>query len=331
MRSSDNHSSLSLNGRRSRSPARDAASISGMADKQERPAWTRVCPGEIIEEDWQLAKAQNPGTRWAIVWDPDSGEILAVRVSSSSAGRAGRFIPVGTALPGPDDREPFVPDLIRGVHDSGGDIASLVSVIQATIEARVRCWLAIAETDEAETEECLTTAGVAGCRARRPVVPIVGDESRILARQFGANVRVARTGARLSQEAAAERAGLHRTGMSMIERGVRLPRIDTLVKLALALGVLPGSLLNPKAHRGRRRMIPMTSATTRGLAANFGANVAQRRRAKGLNQTELGVLVGMHRNDVSLVERGKRRTRINYLLNLAHALEVDPEDLLFGG
>lgn len=48
----------------------------------------------------------------------------------------------------------------------------------------------------------------------------------------------------LPQEKVAARAGLHRTEIGLLERGERVPRIDTLVKLAGALGVPPGDLLS---------------------------------------------------------------------------------------
>lgn len=58
-----------------------------------------------------------------------------------------------------------------------------------------------------------------------------------VARQFGANLRCARRRAGLSQEEVGLRASLHRTEIGLLERGARVPRIDTLVKLTVALGV----------------------------------------------------------------------------------------------
>lgn len=46
-----------------------------------------------------------------------------------------------------------------------------------------------------------------------------------------------------SQEDYAERAGIHRTYVSDIERGERNPTITVVEKLAVALGVTPGELL----------------------------------------------------------------------------------------
>ena len=48
----------------------------------------------------------------------------------------------------------------------------------------------------------------------------------------------------LSQETVAWRAEVHRTQISLIESGQRLPRIDTLIKIAGAIGVSPCELLD---------------------------------------------------------------------------------------
>jgi transcriptional regulator with XRE-family HTH domain len=63
------------------------------------------------------------------------------------------------------------------------------------------------------------------------------DGSAEVARRFGANLRRARKRTGLSQEEVGFRASLHRTEVGLLERGARVPRIDTLVKLASALGV----------------------------------------------------------------------------------------------
>lgn len=64
-----------------------------------------------------------------------------------------------------------------------------------------------------------------------------------VAARFASNLQCARAAADLSQEELGVRASLHRTEISQLERGLRVARIDTLVKLAGGLGVDPGVLL----------------------------------------------------------------------------------------
>lgn len=61
--------------------------------------------------------------------------------------------------------------------------------------------------------------------------------------RFAANLRRLRGAAGLSQEDVAFRAGIHRTQVSLLEGGKRMPRVFTLVCLAAALGVTPNDLL----------------------------------------------------------------------------------------
>ena len=65
-----------------------------------------------------------------------------------------------------------------------------------------------------------------------------------VAKRFGTNLARLRERSGITQEELAFRASLHRTEIGLLERGGRLPRIDTLAKLAGALGVEPGELFN---------------------------------------------------------------------------------------
>ena len=58
-----------------------------------------------------------------------------------------------------------------------------------------------------------------------------------IASRFGKNLRRCRRAAGLSQEEVGIRASLHRTEIGLLERGERIPRIDTAIKLAGAVGV----------------------------------------------------------------------------------------------
>lgn len=64
-----------------------------------------------------------------------------------------------------------------------------------------------------------------------------------IAARFGDNIARCRKRADLSQEELSQLASLHRTEVSQLERGLRLCRIDTLVKLRDALDVSADDLL----------------------------------------------------------------------------------------
>ena len=61
--------------------------------------------------------------------------------------------------------------------------------------------------------------------------------------RLGKNVRRLRAEKGWSQEDYADRAGIHRTYVSDIERGRRNPTVTVVEKLAAALGVNAGDLL----------------------------------------------------------------------------------------
>jgi transcriptional regulator with XRE-family HTH domain len=64
------------------------------------------------------------------------------------------------------------------------------------------------------------------------------------ASRFGENLARCRKRAGLSQEQLGLRASLHRTEIGLLERGERVPRIDTMVKLAGALSIRPSELVD---------------------------------------------------------------------------------------
>jgi transcriptional regulator with XRE-family HTH domain len=72
---------------------------------------------------------------------------------------------------------------------------------------------------------------------------VKGDEKGVIAAHFGENLARCRKQRCISQEQLSARASLHRTEIGMLERGLRVAKIDTLIKLAGGLEVEPGELL----------------------------------------------------------------------------------------
>jgi transcriptional regulator with XRE-family HTH domain len=65
-------------------------------------------------------------------------------------------------------------------------------------------------------------------------------------------------------------------------------------------------------------------------AAQFGANLREARRSAGLTQEALAFAAGLHRTEISLLERGGREPRLGTIVLLAGALAIEPAELLYG-
>ena len=67
----------------------------------------------------------------------------------------------------------------------------------------------------------------------------------------GRILRVKRESLGISQEALAERAGVDRSYVSILERGLKSPTLETLEKICVALGTLPERVLE-EARKAKR-------------------------------------------------------------------------------
>ncbi len=65
-----------------------------------------------------------------------------------------------------------------------------------------------------------------------------------------------------------------------------------------------------------------------GTRRRFGENVRAQREAAGLSQQRLGFAAGLHRTEISLLERGEREPRLSTIVRIARALEISPALLL---
>jgi transcriptional regulator with XRE-family HTH domain len=70
---------------------------------------------------------------------------------------------------------------------------------------------------------------------------------------FGQRLRALRTERGISQDELADRTGVHPTAVGRLERGLREPRLKTILRLAEGLNAQPGRLLD---NLGERRLTP---------------------------------------------------------------------------
>jgi transcriptional regulator with XRE-family HTH domain len=65
-------------------------------------------------------------------------------------------------------------------------------------------------------------------------------------------------------------------------------------------------------------------------AEEFGSRVFKARRRLGVSQEMLAIFAGVHRQEVGLIERGRREPRLETILKVTQALGVEPNELLMG-
>lgn len=68
-------------------------------------------------------------------------------------------------------------------------------------------------------------------------------------REFGKIIRIKRVKCGLSQEQLAEKAELHRTYISQLERGIKSPTLKTIFRISRALSVSPQELIERLGER----------------------------------------------------------------------------------
>lgn len=87
-------------------------------------------------------------------------------------------------------------------------------------------------------------------------------------------------------------------------------------------------------HDGRRSVHdgPRRRARAEGARAiaGFAANLLAFRRIAGLCQREAALRAGLHRAEISLLERGRRRPRLDTIVRAAGGVGAEPADLLEG-
>jgi transcriptional regulator with XRE-family HTH domain len=151
----------------------------------------------------------------------------------------------------------------------------------------------------------------------------------------GANIRRLRRADEITQETLAFRAAVHRTQITLIERGRRNPGIDTFLRLAGALEVEAAVLLGGCPLAGRRPW-PGTLRRPGGpmneqeAGEKLGQNLRRTREAKGLSRRRLGLRADLAEDTIYKIEKATRMPRISTLLILCTALDVEVDVLLEG-
>lgn len=118
---------------------------------------------------------------------------------------------------------------------------------------------------------------------------------------------------------------------------IELARLDPGLRRNQAGSIAVQGSIPPRAFCGVKPLVSVcrrsvsASTASRGMPTpgeQLRSNVRWARTAKGLSHEALGQEAGLHRTEVSRVERATRDVRLTTIVRLARALEVEPAALL---
>ncbi len=82
------------------------------------------------------------------------------------------------------------------------------------------------------------------------------------------------------------------------------------------------------AHATKQEKMQRKDPLVRACAAELGANVRTLRKAQNLSQATLAIMMNTEHPRISDIERGLVNARIQDIVELARALDVEPVELL---
>ncbi len=107
-----------------------------------------------------------------------------------------------------------------------------------------------------------------------------------------------------------------------VENRCRLPRIDTIERLALSLGISPAWLTYGEGHEGMQQERPM--------APHISERLRDTRCKLGLSRAALGRAAQTTGQTIANIETGGMLPKVDTVELLAKALGVSPSWLAFG-
>lgn len=158
----------------------------------------------------------------------------------------------------------------------------------------------------------------------RRVLPsaVVRGQKNPLHLRFAQRLKKARRAKRLTRSALSLAAGLTRSALHGLEHEDRIPRLDTVERLAAVLGISPCAL----AFGMEQTEEPGTGVGSGGVPVRL----YEARHARGLSMRELGRLSDTSDTLVRMTETGQTAPNLAKLESLAKALDVSACWLGFG-
>lgn len=179
---------------------------------------------------------------------------------------------------------------------------------------------------------------------------------------LGENIKKARKKIGISQTKFSKLVNLSYNYYSSIERGVKTPKLETFVRIAIALNATPSELLGDSVHnyettqkefqrdyldvlnteeyRFITDLVDTLSVNLKNLRDHtmqkeeysdlsyLGENIKRARINLGMSQTKFCDRVNLSCSYYSTIEHGSKIPKLNTFLRITEALNVTPEELL---
>ena len=170
--------------------------------------------------------------------------------------------------------------------------------------------------------------------SRQPGEPSPHDTPTDFRRMFASNLRQAREAAGLSQYALASSASFNPKHLANIENKAANTTLDTITRLARALGLREIDLLRPDVRTvmavrvpGAPEALPSKTEPSE-FRRTFARNLRAIRRAAGLQQTALAQAAAMKLPSISAIEVNSKNVTLDTITLLAKHLGCSEIDLL---
>jgi transcriptional regulator with XRE-family HTH domain len=164
--------------------------------------------------------------------------------------------------------------------------------------------------------------------------PSAHDEPSAIRRRFARNLRQAREATGLTKNALARVAACNPGLLANIEIRAANVKLDSITRLARALGMTEIDLLLPdidysRVKRGRRPPIePLSKTEPTEFRRRFARNLRERRLAAGLYQKVLSNAADVQMSAVAEIETTAKNVTLDTVTRLAQALGLRELDLL---
>ncbi|MGD1110837.1 MAG: helix-turn-helix transcriptional regulator [Mycobacterium sp.] len=172
--------------------------------------------------------------------------------------------------------------------------------------------------------------------SRAPGEPSPHQQPTELRRTFARNLRQARKAAGLTQHALAKVASCSRAQIAAIETDAANVKLDTITRLAKALGLTEGDLLRPDMNNAMKRASrvpaePLSKTEPTEFRRRFARNLRAIRLAAGLSQDVIAKAAAMNLSVISDIEVNAKNVTLDTVTRLAQQIGCSEIDLLGPG